>query len=310
MGKKKTKKNLTKTPPPEKRPSPGGARNLTRGLLHIIISVLVLRATVIEAYNVPTGSMEDTILVGDFILGNKFVYGIRTPDWIGIPWTNIGFSIPHWHLPGFDKPKSGDVVIFRYPNDRWPANRIGPFDPSLNYIKRCIAGPGQTVQIIAKEVYVDGKHMPLPPHGKVNLLNMYSPNYKESVIFPRGMGNRDYFGPLRVPAKGDTLRPGEYPVDEILNCASLDGHDVFLAPGGKMIIDGKQVSEYVCQQDYYFMMGDNRDNSHDSRYWGLVPYDDIIGEALMIYLSWDQTEPNLLARLFKLRPERIFHLIR
>ncbi len=312
MEKKKSKRVPKKVTQPHDREAhrSGGVRSFSRGLLHIIISVLVLRATVIEAYNVPTGSMEDTILIGDFILGNKFVYGIRTPDWIGLPWTNIGFSIPHWHLPGFDKPKSGDVVIFRYPNDRWPANRIGPFDPSLNYIKRCIAGPGQTVQIIGKEVYVDGKHMPLPPRGKISHLNMYSPNYKESVIFPRGIGNRDYFGPLRVPAKGDTLRVGEYPVDEILNCASLDGHDVFLGPNGRMLIDGRAVKEYVCEQDYYFMMGDNRDNSHDSRYWGLVPYDNIIGEALIVYLSWDQTEPNLLVRLFKLRPDRLFRLIR
>lgn len=69
-----------------------------RGLMHIIVSVLILRATVIEAYNVPTGSMETTIKIGDFILGNKFIYGIRTPDWIGIPWTNFGFSVPYYRL--------------------------------------------------------------------------------------------------------------------------------------------------------------------------------------------------------------------
>ncbi len=284
-------------------------RGFSRGLLHVIISVLILRAAVIEAYNVPTGSMENTVKVGDFILGNKFIYGIRTPDWIGIPWTNIGFSIPYTRLPGFDKVKSGDVVIFRYPNDKWPANRIGPFDPSLNYIKRCIAGPGQTLEIKLKRVYLDGKEFHLPPHGKINYTNIYSPEYQERVIFPRGMGNRDNFGPLRIPSKGDTLWFNRENSDLYMNVISLEGHDVFLTNDGNVMIDGKSAKYYVCTENFYFMMGDNRDNSHDSRFWGLVPESNIIGEALIIYLSWDQTEPNLVKRLFTLRPSRMFTLI-
>lgn len=284
-------------------------RGFSRGLLHVIVSVLILRATVIEAYNVPTGSMENTVKVGDFILGNKFVYGIRTPDWIGIPWTNIGFSVPYTRLPGFAVPKSGDVVIFRYPNDRWPANVIGPLDPSLNYIKRCIAGPDQTLQIKQKRVYVNGVEMPLPPHGKLSYANMMPPEYKERMIFPPGMGNRDNYGPIRMPSVGDTLWIDATNLEFCRNVISLEGHEVFSTQNRKLIIDGKPADYYVCSQNFYFMMGDNRDNSHDSRFWGLVPEENIIGEALMIYLSWDQTEPNLVKRLFTLRPSRMFTLV-
>ena len=280
-----------------------------RGLMHIIVSVLILRATVIEAYNVPTGSMETTIKIGDFILGNKFIYGIRTPDWIGIPWTNFGFSVPYYRLPGFEEPKTGDVVIFRYPNDKWPGIQIGPHDPSLNYIKRCIAGPGQTMEIIEKDVFIDGVQFDLPEHGRASKLNVYDDEYAERMIFPRGIGNRDYFGPLHIPAAGDTLLFNKVNLDHAVNVISLEGHEVRPSISGQLKIDGENADHYICEQNHYFMMGDNRDNSHDSRYWGLVPESNIIGEAILTYLSWEQTEPNLLKRIFKLRPSRMFKLI-
>jgi len=280
-----------------------------RGLMHIIVSVLILRATVIEAYNVPTGSMETTIKIGDFILGNKFIYGIRTPDWIGIPWTNFGFSVPYYRLPGFEQPKTGDVVIFRYPNDKWPGIQIGPHDPSLNYIKRCIAGPGQTLELIEKDVFIDGVQFELPEYGRASKLNVYDEAYDERMIFPRGIGNRDYFGPLHIPAAGDTLVFSEINLDHAVNVISLEGHEVQPGSSGHLDIDGESADHYVCEQNHYFMMGDNRDNSHDSRYWGLVPESNIIGEAIVTYLSWEQTEPNLLKRIFKIRPSRMFRLI-
>ena len=280
-----------------------------RGLLHIVVSVLILKAAVIEAYNVPTGSMETTIKIGDFIMGNKFIYGIRTPDWIGIPWTNFGFSVPYYRLPGFEQPTTGDVVIFRYPNDKWPGIQIGPHDPSLSYVKRCIAGPGQTLQIIAKDVFVDGVQFDLPEHGSASTLNLYDEEYEEGAIFPRGVGNRDYFGPVHIPAKGDTLLFSKVNLDLSVNVISLEGHQVEPSISGQLKIDGETSDHYVCEQNHYFMMGDNRDNSHDSRYWGMVPESNIIGEAILTWLSWEQTEPNLLKRIFKLRPGRMFRLI-
>jgi signal peptidase I len=253
--------------------------------------------------------METTIKIGDFILGNKFIYGIRTPDWIGIPWTNFGFSVPYYRLPGFEQPKTGDVVIFRYPNDKWPGIQIGPHDPSLNYIKRCIAGPGQTLELIEKDVFIDGVQFELPEYGRASKLNVYDEAYDERMIFPRGIGNRDYFGPLHIPAAGDTLVFSEINLDHAVNVISLEGHEVQPGSSGHLDIDGESADHYVCEQNHYFMMGDNRDNSHDSRYWGLVPESNIIGEAIVTYLSWEQTEPNLLKRIFKIRPSRMFRLI-
>ncbi|MCF7822961.1 MAG: signal peptidase I [Candidatus Marinimicrobia bacterium] len=289
-----------------KRP---GKSSAFRGLLHIIVSVLILKAAVIGAYNVPTGSMETTIRIGDFILGNQFVYGIRTPDWIGVPWTNIGFSVPYYRLPGFEEPRTGDVVIFRYPNDKWPAIQIGPHAPSLSYVKRCIAGPGQSLRIIEKDIFVDGVLFTLPEHAIASKLNLYAASYQERMIFPRGMGNRDNYGPLTIPAEGDTLVYGRDNLDLMVNVISLEGHDVMPGLAGEVNIDGVSTDHYVCEQDHYFMMGDNRDDSHDSRYWGLVPESYIMGEAILTWFSWEQTEPNLLKRIFKIRPDRMFRLI-
>ena len=124
-----------------------------RSLAIIILIALALRATVVEAYIVPTGSMEKTIMVGDFLIGNKFVYGMRTPDRIGIPYTSIGFDIPWIRFPAFREPKNGDVVIFKY-----------PYNPLDKYVKRMVAGPGQLVEIREREIYVNGEQFYHPEH--------------------------------------------------------------------------------------------------------------------------------------------------
>src|SRR5512137_2468173 len=110
-----------------------GVRQYVYSFLVALLIALVIRAVVIYPFRIPTGSMEDSLLVGDFLLANKFVYGVRSPDWIGIPYTKIGFKVPFFRTPGFRKPQKGDVVIFKYPRD-----------VSLNYIKRCIGTSGDT----------------------------------------------------------------------------------------------------------------------------------------------------------------------
>ena len=262
----------------------------------VLLIALGLKATVIEAYQIPTGSMENTILIGDFILGKKFVYGARTPDWIGIPWTKIGFNLPWIRLPGFKKPKQGEVVIFKY-----------PVDPTLNYIKRCVAGPGQTVLIRNKVLTVDGKVFPNPEHSKFITNFTYPSSWTDAEIFPGGAGNKDNYGPVYVPAKGDTLRYGQVPADIIRNVAELKKH-TFRIYQDRMYIDDRPVEYYIVEQDHYFMMGDNRDNSWDSRFWGFVPFDKIMGEGLVIYLSWDKSVP-LYQITRKIRWHRIGHLV-
>tara|TARA_B100001121_G_scaffold305073_1_gene321649 strand:+ start:36 stop:1505 length:1470 start_codon:yes stop_codon:yes gene_type:complete len=126
-----------------------------RVLLLLIIIAFTVKSTLIEIYVVPTGSMENEILVGDLLIGNKFTYGMRTPNWIGIPYTRIGFDIPYTRLPGFKSVKNGDVAMFEYPRD-----------PFQKYVKRCIGIPSDTISIIDGEILVNGKIMPFPKNAK------------------------------------------------------------------------------------------------------------------------------------------------
>jgi signal peptidase I len=180
-----------------------------------LVLALCIKTSIVEAYKIPSGSMEDTLLVGDFLLANKFIYGSRLP----IPFLDV-------HLPDFRDPRPGDVIIFKY-----------PLDPSVNYIKRCIAVGGQTVEIRNKEVFVDGQKIPLPEHGK------YEAGDPMAHPFGRQMGSRDNMPPLRVP------------------------------------------------QDSLFVMGDNRDRSSDSRFWGFVPRENVLGKAMIVHWSW-QDDPQ------------------
>lgn len=230
-----------------------------QAILVAIAAALILRQFVIAAYKIPTSSMEDTLLVGDFLLVNKFYYGAQTPNWIGIPFTKIGFDVPWFRFPKIAEPKQNEIVVFRYPWD--PKLNRYPEDPRLEYIKRCVATGGQTIEIIKKELFVDSIPFPIPPklkHTDPNILSRYDRRYP---VFRANLGSRDNFGEVTVP------------------------------------------------KDHYFMMGDNRDNSSDSRDWGFVPPENIVGKPLIIYLSWNSHMPTY--RLFnKIRWNRLAMVIR
>ena len=111
----------------------------------LVIVAFTVKGSIVEVYMVPTGSMEKEILVGDLLFGNKWIYGMRTPTWIGIPYTRIGFDIPWTRLPAFKKVERGDVTIFEYPRD-----------PFQKYVKRCIGVPGDQVVIVLGDIfYID-----------------------------------------------------------------------------------------------------------------------------------------------------------
>ena len=194
------------------------AIELIKQILVAVIIYLFISTTTIKATQIYSGSMEDTLLVGDLLFINKFIYGIK------IPYTDI-------RLPSLKDPKGGDIVVFKYPKDE-----------SVNYVKRCVAVEGQTVEIKDKVLYVDDKPFPNKKGIKFTRPSLPS-SYIESDIFPAGNGNRDNYGPVTVP-KG-----------------------------------------------YLFMMGDNRDNSFDSRYWGFMPKKNIVGEPIIIYWSWNKELP-------------------
>jgi signal peptidase I len=196
-----------------------------------LILALMIKTSVVEAYKIPSGSMEETLLIGDFLLANKFIYGSRLP----IPFTDI-------HLPALREPKAGDIVIFKYPQDQ-----------KVNYIKRCVAVAGDTVLIRNKVLYVNGKIFPDPLKSK----------FTDRTIVPGGMGNRDNFGP------------------------------------------------YVVPKGYLFMMGDNRDNSYDSRFWGPLDRKLVLGNAMIIHYSWmpDLNAPEVRSDDLLSVPKNIFYNI-
>jgi len=226
-------------------------KDFTEGLFAALIAALIIRQFIVQAYTIPTSSMEDTLLVGDFLLVNKFNYGMRTPDWIGIPYTKVGFDIPWFRFPSLRDPQPYDVVIFRY-----------PLDPSLDYIKRCVGISGQTIQVVDKTLIVDGKPFQMPPKLKhIDARTFRRDQGKYDFQTFRNLGSRDNYGPLTIPAEN------------------------------------------------YWMMGDNRDNSSDSRAWGFVSHEHIVGQGLIIYFSWDKNVP--WSRFFnKIRFSRIGQVIR
>ena len=179
-------------------------------ILTVVGLFLVIRTGVVQAFYIPSSSMEDTLLVGDYLLANKFIYGVP----VDVPLTSISL----FRLPALKEPQPGDIVIFRSPQDE-----------GRDLIKRCVAVGGQRVEIVNKVLYVDGEPVQDPPLTK----------YADRRLFPAERSSRDNFGP------------------------------------------------YIVPKDHFFMMGDNRDNSQDSRYFRAVPKRLIKGKAMIIYWSWE-----------------------
>lgn len=256
-------------------------REFFDALVYAAVVAFIIKILLFEAYRIPTGSMENTLMVGDFLLVTKFTYGATSPR--NIPFTDI--RIPYFKLPGFKEPKRGDIIVFDFPGDR--DELISK--EVINYIKRCVGTPGDTIQIIDKKLYVNGQIFPNPPNSRFD--NVKRP--KEFVnprMFPKGANwNEDWYGPIRVPKKGDKLKIDSSNFEGWKMFVMKEGHSIRMTGDRKVLVDDKELpeGEYTVERDYLFMMGDNRNNSLDSRFWGFMPYDNIVGEAFMIYWSWD-----------------------
>ncbi len=198
------------------------AKKTLESIVIAILLALFIRAFIVQAFDIPSGSMEPTLLPGDYILVNKFIYGIR------IPYTNI-------RLFSYKNPQRGDVIVFIY-----------PVDPSKDFIKRVIGMQGEKVQIVESKIFIDDRPIP-DPWGSFEK--------KEPAAFIRAVEN---FGPVIVP------------------------------------------------KDSLFVMGDNRNDSEDSRFWGFLPLDNLLGKAFIIYFSWNGKAENLPD---KVRWSRIGELI-
>jgi len=179
-------------------------REYAEAIIIALIAALIIRAYVIQAFKIPSGSMIPTLLVGDHILVNKFIYGTK------IPFSNKRLLV-------FKKPERGDIIVFKYPKD-----------PKKDFIKRIIAIEGDKIESRDKIIYINN----------IKISEPYV-QHTDNTVLPRGISQRDNFGPIAVP------------------------------------------------KHKFFVMGDNRDQSHDSRFWKFVDLKDIKGEALIIYWSWD-----------------------
>lgn len=264
-----------------------------------LILVLILRTFVVEASLIPTSSMEKTLLPGDFMMVNKLVFGARISG--EIPW--VGIALPEIKIPGFRSPKASDVVVFRFPGEK---NIIHPPE-GLFYVKRIVAGPGDTLEIRDKALYVNSERIGLPPLGKFTRTAKQK-GFRTEGIFPAGSGwNEDNYGPLVIPRAGSTLylNPENLETYKMLINRELLKYAVEMK-NDTISIDGIKIDTYTVQKNYYFMLGDNRDDSYDSRFWGFVPEDLITGKAWFIYWSVNPLSQGLLESL---RPARIFQCI-
>ena len=214
----------------------------SRSLFPVLFAVLIFRSFIAEPFRIPSGSMMPTLKVGDFILVDKFAYGLRLP-------------VFHTKIFSTGEPRRGDVIVFRY-----------PLNPGENYIKRVVGLPGDTVRIDGEQVYINGKRVP------ATLVGPYQGGYgRESRLLEANgaMVYREQLGP----------RPNDIAVMPQINMAgTLQTPDCHF--------QDTHHGTCVVPPHSYFVMGDNRDNSEDSRFWGFVPQHNLVGKAFVIWFSW------------------------
>lgn len=353
-------------------------------IVFAVFAATIIRWVFMEAYVIPTPSMEKSLLVGDFLFVSKINYGPRTPQTpLQIPLTHAkiwgtetpsyieAVKLPQLRLPSLAKVERNDVVVFNYPVDDQYNSRsdegFHPKDLKTHYIKRCVAIPGDIIEIKEGQVYINGEKGENPelmqhaykvvPNrsltrqewGKIiekydlarslsiegsqsqiaairpmttaevaqeleNLdfiqsaeIQLADSGSVENNIFPDARyfpWNADRYGPLEIPYRGMKLTIDEYTLAKygstIEDYEELGEVKIDI---DKLYINGQEIAEYTFTKDYYFMMGDNRHNSADSRYWGFVPEDYVVGEASFIWMSLDDTKTFLRkirwSRLFK-----------
>ncbi len=281
-------KNQSKT---EK--SSSGIKRLLKILFWTLLLAIILKSFFVEAYRIPTSSMEKTLLPGDFIFVNKAAYSISTPRRLPI----LGTKIKSFNLVSFSKPSRGGIIIFEFPEHK-EGNKIR----AANYIKRVIGLPGDTVEIINNVVYINGRTFLED--------NKHLSEKKEDVIFGNktfsvsGDWNGKDYGPVVIPYKGLKVEINYKNINKIGPLINREYEKKVVSVEGSVIdIEGKPVRTYTFKRDHYFVMGDNRDISMDSRYWGSIPENLIIGKAELIYWSMDPDLSALKAirfgRLFK-----------
>lgn len=230
----------------------------TTSITLIIFFVLLFRSTFFEPFKIPSGSMIPTLMIGDFILVNKLSYGLKVPftEWFEEP----------TYISGPDKPKRGDVVVFKYPKDT-----------SLNYIKRVIGLPGDRIEVINKVVYINGEPLSVEKTSGKEFMEDMDEKFK--------IYNFEFF----------KAKTGEH---EHIVQQNVDSYYT------------SDMNPTIVPDGHYFVMGDNRDFSSDSRVWGVVPFKYIKGKAILVWFSMNIPWPwSTEEDTFSFRPGRIGTII-
>ena len=199
-----------------------------RAFFPVILLVFLLRSFLVEPFRIPSGSMMPGLLAGDFILVNKYTYGLRLP-------------VINRKVVDINTPKRGDVMVFRFPGD-----------PSVNYIKRVIGLPGDKIVYRDKKLIINGNPMPQTPIGDYTYTET-----GDHLIFARRLQEQIGAAP----------------------------HEILVSESA-----GNGLLEFAVPEGHYFVMGDNRDRSNDSRFWGTVPEANVVGRAFLIWFSWDMVQ--------------------
>ena len=265
-----------------------------------LLIVMVINGLLVASFVVPTGSMENEVMAGDFLFVNKFIYGGSSPQ--TIPFFNT--PLPYFRLPGLRDPERTDVIVFIYPGDRDQA------EPSSfqYYLKRCVAVAGDTLEIRNAVVHINGVPQPQPPNAKFEPIPLSQEDHLKT--YPPDAGfTRDNWGPMRVPKKGDVI-PLNDSTFKMWRVFILREEHTLERNGEVILLDGAPATSYTVERDYVFGMGDNRNNSEDSRYWGFIPVENVVGTPMMVYWSWDPNIPFGLSsmgdKLGSIRWGRIF----
>jgi signal peptidase I len=361
----------------DKKGEAKGLRGWADAIIFAVVTVTFLRIFFVEAYTIPTGSMEKSLLIGDYLFVDKITYGPRIPNTPLsfplvhniLPFTQITKSYLEWikwdykRLAGLRNIKRDDIVVFNFPHGDtvliadptgdfydWRRNAgrnyilrksdyiVRPVDKKDHYVKRCIAIPGDTVQIIDGDVYVNGKKQKDIPQKQYrykiqtdgraitnktwndmdisisdrknsfagitltyenfekirkmpNVTNIERVrNYPDPSLFPfdkQYNWDVDNYGPIWIPQKGTEIELTPDNLAFYRRIIDVYENNDLAVKDGEIFINGEKTNTYTFKMNYYWMMGDNRHNSLDSRYWGYVPEDHVVGKPVFIWFSSD-----------------------
>ncbi|MEM7372863.1 MAG: signal peptidase I [Bacteroidota bacterium] len=355
-------------------PKKSSMREWGDAILFAGVAALIIRTVFIEAFMIPTSSMERTLMAGDFLFVSKFHYGSRMPMVpLSVPFFHNKISVrgatmksyldflqlPYFRFPGVTKISRNDIVVFNYPahdiDDLGDGvGKVKPISMKENYIKRCVAMPGDKLEIKNQQIYINDQlgwnpaemqykyqvetdgtgfsprklnQLGFRNKGNANLnwvqvkskifyffmpdsiaqiiksfdnvvkvdtmtrlADTFQPEIYPSYNNPKGelfFHNIHNYGPITLPKAGMTVDLTPKNISLYFRpISAYEGHEVEMK-GDKITIDGQEASSYTFKYDYYFMMGDNRDNSEDSRFWGFVPETHIVGKPLFVFFSYE-----------------------